>query len=152
MLIPPALNRAVAIATDVLRQRAVRAAAGHRGVRGAARERHAAASAAVDPGRRLHQLVSLTDRTFTGRHLPPRPPRDAALPSEADVLALFRRRERGDPSTDTSVMFMFFAQWFTDSFLRTSRDRLAEEHLDPGDRPLPDLRAVGGRRPGCCAR
>ena len=39
------------------------------------------------------------------------------------------RRERALPpsstrrkSTDTSVWFMFFAQWFTDSFLRTSRE------------------------------
>ena len=32
------------------------------------------------------------------------------------------RRERETKSTDTSVWFMFFAQWFTDSFLRTSRE------------------------------
>ncbi|HEY6887014.1 MAG TPA: peroxidase family protein [Solirubrobacter sp.] len=63
---------------------------------------------------------SLTDRTFSGRHLPPATPEEhAALPPEADVVALYRR-ERMLPSTDTSVMFMFFAQWFTDSFLRTS--------------------------------
>ena len=64
---------------------------------------------------------SLTDRTFTGRHLPPADPETiATLPSESDVTALYRR-EREIKSTDTSVMFMFFAQWFTDSFLRTSR-------------------------------
>jgi prostaglandin-endoperoxide synthase 2 len=64
--------------------------------------------------------LSLTDRTFSGRHLPPASPEDqAALPAEADVVALYRR-ERLVTSTDTSVMFMFFAQWFTDSFLRTS--------------------------------
>jgi prostaglandin-endoperoxide synthase 2 len=64
--------------------------------------------------------LSLTDRTFSGRHLPPSTPeQQAALPAEADVVALYRR-ERLIPSTDTSVMFMFFAQWFTDSFLRTS--------------------------------
>jgi prostaglandin-endoperoxide synthase 2 len=63
---------------------------------------------------------SLTDRTFSGRHLPPSTPeQQAALPAEADVVALYRR-ERLVPATDTSVMFMFFAQWFTDSFLRTS--------------------------------
>ena len=64
---------------------------------------------------------SLTDRTFTGRHLPPATTRPEDLPSEADVTALYRR-EREIKSTDTSVMFMFFAQWFTDSFLRTSND------------------------------
>jgi prostaglandin-endoperoxide synthase 2 len=64
---------------------------------------------------------SLTDRTFTGRHLPPATTCPEDLPSEADVTALYRR-ERETKSTDTSVMFMFFAQWFTDSFLRTSSD------------------------------
>jgi prostaglandin-endoperoxide synthase 2 len=64
--------------------------------------------------------LSLTDRTFSGRHLPPSTPaQQASLPPEVDVVALYRR-ERLIPSTDTSVMFMFFAQWFTDSFLRTS--------------------------------
>jgi prostaglandin-endoperoxide synthase 2 len=70
---------------------------------------------------------SLTDRTFSGRHLPPFRPPPGELPSEESVNDLFRRRqdEQGNDveieSTDTSVMFMFFAQWFTDSFLRTSR-------------------------------
>jgi prostaglandin-endoperoxide synthase 2 len=65
--------------------------------------------------------LSLTDRKFTGRHLPPADPETIkALPSELDVTALYRR-EKEIKSTDTSVLFMFFAQWFTDSFLRTSR-------------------------------
>lgn len=64
--------------------------------------------------------LSLTDRTYSGRHLPPATPeQQAALPPEADVVALYRR-EQMTPAKDTSVMFMFFAQWFTDSFLRTS--------------------------------
>lgn len=64
--------------------------------------------------------LSLTDRTFTGRHLPAAVP--GVLPTEAEVKELFRRRPgRGIPSTDSSVLFMFFAQWFTDSFLRTDR-------------------------------
>jgi prostaglandin-endoperoxide synthase 2 len=64
--------------------------------------------------------LSLTDRTFSGRHLPPSTPeQQAALPAEADVVDLYRR-DRMIAATDTSVMFMFFAQWFTDSFLRTS--------------------------------
>jgi prostaglandin-endoperoxide synthase 2 len=66
--------------------------------------------------------ATLTDRRFTGRHLPPADPDTiAALPAESDVNALYRR-EQETKSTDTSVWFMFFAQWFTDSFLRTSRD------------------------------
>jgi prostaglandin-endoperoxide synthase 2 len=63
---------------------------------------------------------SLTDRTFTGRHLPPATTRPDDLPDQRDVAALFRR-EQEIKSTDTSVLFTFFAQWFTDSFLRTSR-------------------------------
>src|SRR6478609_6032979 len=66
--------------------------------------------------------TTLTDRRFTGRHLPPADPETiAALPAESDVNALYRR-EHETRSTDTSVWFMFFAQWFTDSFLRTSRE------------------------------
>lgn len=62
---------------------------------------------------------SLTDRSYSGRHLPPSMPEyQASLPSEADVVSLYRR-EKFTPAQDTSVMFMFFAQWFTDSFLRT---------------------------------
>ena len=65
---------------------------------------------------------SLTDRKFTGRHLPPADPEFiAALPSEGDVNALYRRDEE-IKSADTSVWFMFFAQWFVDSFLRTDRE------------------------------
>ncbi len=65
--------------------------------------------------------TTLTTRTFTGRHLPPADPETiGALPPESDVTALFRR-DQEIRSTDTSVWFMFFAQWFTDSFLRTNR-------------------------------
>ena len=65
---------------------------------------------------------SLVDRKFTGRHLPPADAEFiAALPSESDVNALYRR-DQEVKSTDTSVWFMFFAQWFVDSFLRTSRE------------------------------
>src|SRR5664279_4994789 len=55
--------------------------------------------------------LSLTDRTFSGRHLPPADP-DAMgmLPSQAEVTSLYRR-EHEVRSTDTSVLFMFFAQW-----------------------------------------
>ena len=64
----------------------------------------------------------LTDRTFTGRHLPPAAPGTVGQPPERDVVELFRRPTgREVPSDDTSVLFLFFAQWFTDSFLRTDR-------------------------------
>lgn len=65
----------------------------------------------------------LTDRKFTGRHLPAVSERTAeGLPSEGEVTELFRRKTE-IKSTDTSVLFAFFAQWFTDSFLRTSHGK-----------------------------
>ncbi|UTT49899.1 peroxidase family protein [Rhodococcus gordoniae] len=64
--------------------------------------------------------TSLTDRTYSGRHLPPSTTPPEELPAVGDVVALFLRT-REIPSTDTSVWFAFFAQWFTDSFLRTNR-------------------------------
>ena len=60
----------------------------------------------------------LTDRRFTGRHLPPAPDYTRNLPDAATVLKLFER-EGDRRATDTSLLFPFFAQWFTDSFLRT---------------------------------
>ena len=69
----------------------------------------------------------LTDRSFSSRHLPPAeqadidalPPLGAFDPTGAQVgpiTALFRRSTL---KTDrSSVLFGYFAQWFTDSFLR----------------------------------
>ena len=61
----------------------------------------------------------LVDRRYSGRHLPV--VGDAADPAHPDVDAvaeLFARREF-QPAADTSILFAFFAQWFTDGFLRT---------------------------------
>jgi prostaglandin-endoperoxide synthase 2 len=118
-LIPPVLNGAVALVTDVLRHVPF----------GPQLVTSAFVSLLADrtpPRPRPFTLasdytswISLTDRTFTGRHLPAAP-EGRRLPTEAEVLELFRRppgEER--PSTDTTVLFLLFAQWFTDSFLRT---------------------------------
>ena len=60
----------------------------------------------------------LVDRRFTGRHLPPA---DEAyvrrLPPIDDVVALYSRKSF-IPSTTTSSLLCFFAQWFTVGFLR----------------------------------
>ncbi len=63
----------------------------------------------------------LVDRTFTGRHLPPA---DAFamkdLPDPERVFeTIFLRKGEMRPCKSTSALFCFFAQWFTDSFLRT---------------------------------
>ena len=73
---------------------------------------------------------SLTDRRFSARHLPPASESSiAALPDDTPsgrsdwgpVTSLFTRGEA--MQTDrSSVLFMFFAQWFTDSVLRTDPD------------------------------
>ncbi len=62
--------------------------------------------------------TGLTNRRFTSRHLPPAPAsyRDR-LPPPEDVMALYKR-ERFIPATNCSALLCFFAQWFTDSFLR----------------------------------
>lgn len=73
----------------------------------------------------------LTDRSFSSRHLPPAAQADIdALPANPDadpvtgapgpVTALFLRPDGGMQKDRSSVLFAYFAQWFTDSFLRTS--------------------------------
>jgi len=73
---------------------------------------------------------SLVDRSFSGRHLPPRTNvntlpsnRDQRAPSEnyGAVTELFRRPQGGFEPSRSSMLFPHFAQWFTDSFLRVNR-------------------------------
>ena len=62
----------------------------------------------------------LTDRRFSSRHLPPDDAYTATLPDINKVVQLFKRGSNDDQrTTDTSLLFPFFAQWFSDSFLRT---------------------------------
>ena len=80
---------------------------------------------------------SLTDRQWFTRHLPPA---DAgytqyladSVPS-AEVAKLFKRGAAMTPSRST-LLFTFFAQWLTDSFLRTDpldrRRTTSNHHLD----------------------
>ena len=63
----------------------------------------------------------LADRRYTGRHLPPADVVGAPLPDIEDVVRTLYLRAPGSftPCAKTSTLFCFFAQWFTDSFLRT---------------------------------
>ncbi|WP_091737319.1 peroxidase family protein [Phenylobacterium immobile] len=65
----------------------------------------------------------LVDRSYSGRHLPEA---DAAftanLPAIEAVRPLFIRGPQMIPCPQSSALFCFFAQWFTDSFLRTDPD------------------------------
>ena len=67
---------------------------------------------------------SLTDRTYTGRHLPPAEPEYTdSLPHIERVVEIFRRSEdEARFSSKSTLLFSHFAQWFTDGFLRTDRD------------------------------
>jgi prostaglandin-endoperoxide synthase 2 len=76
--------------------------------------------------------AGLFDRRFTGRHLPPAPQsymdRLASVPlvdpttrepGPKTVLGLYTRpANQFTPSDSASALLCFFAQWFTDSFLR----------------------------------
>src|SRR3954464_3139340 len=61
--------------------------------------------------------ASLTDRRFDSRHLPPAA--GDGLPAMERVADLFERRGDGVPCPKSTVMFAYFAQWFTDGFLRS---------------------------------
>ena len=80
---------------------------------------------------------SLTDRTYTGRHLPPAPEFNRAgnLPELADLKVLFQKREgKTRYSKKSTLLFPYWVQWFTDGFLRIDRyDRLkntSNHHID----------------------
>jgi prostaglandin-endoperoxide synthase 2 len=62
---------------------------------------------------------SLTDRRYDARHLPPAP-QDGLPPAEA-VADLFVRRGEDKLCPKSTVMFAYFAEWFTDGFLRSDR-------------------------------
>lgn len=61
---------------------------------------------------------SLSDRTYNGRHLPPLDRDHTRLPSALECAELFRRDGPMVPCPRSTVLFAYFAQWFTDGFLR----------------------------------
>ena len=82
---------------------------------------------------RPHQFTMATDyttwhgfvdRTITGRHLPQHSAKN--LPDPQKVVELFLRSDMADDTSHqidcvrSTFMFAAFAQWFTDSFLRTA--------------------------------
>lgn len=69
---------------------------------------------------------TLTDKTYTGRHLGP-DPIDRKRPDTKDLVALFSRDNGEIPSQDTSLLFAYMAQWFTDSFIRTKSEQTKDD-------------------------
>ena len=63
---------------------------------------------------------TLTDKTFNARQLQPSTNGPRTLPAAEDVIELFRRRTF-IPCEKSTVLFAYFAQWFTDGFLRSNR-------------------------------
>jgi prostaglandin-endoperoxide synthase 2 len=64
---------------------------------------------------------SLTDRTYTGRHLPPDPEfnKDGNLPKIEDLKVLCQKRDgKTTYSQKSTLLFPYWVQWFTDTFLR----------------------------------
>ncbi len=80
---------------------------------------------------------SLTDRTYTGRHLPPDPElnREGNLPPVEDLKVLFQKIDNKTRYSDKStLLFPYWVQWFTDSFLRIDRENrfqnTSNHHID----------------------
>ncbi|MGC1309399.1 MAG: peroxidase family protein [Phormidesmis sp.] len=80
---------------------------------------------------------SLSDRTYTSRHLPPARTfnQSEALPDPEDLAVLFRK-QNGETiySKKSTLLFPYWAQWFTDGFLRTDRNsrfrNTSNHHID----------------------
>lgn len=68
---------------------------------------------------------SLTDRTWSARHLPADRELQRRLPSTSQVAQLFARPGTASrPSAKSTLLFPHFAQWFVDGFLRTDPDNV----------------------------
>ena len=80
---------------------------------------------------------SLSDRTYIGRHLPPdlQFNQQSALPTPKAASSLFRK-QKGETiySNKSTLLFPYWAQWFTDGFLRTDRNNrlrnTSNHHID----------------------
>lgn len=64
---------------------------------------------------------SLTDRRYDARHLAPVADDAEDLPAPERVAELFRRAGETAPCPKSTVLFAYFAMWFTDGFLRSDR-------------------------------
>ena len=65
--------------------------------------------------------LSLSDRSYDSRHLPPAEASSANLPEPEAVAGLFNRQGEMTPCEKSTVLFPYFAEWFVDGFLRSER-------------------------------
>lgn len=84
----------------------------------------------------VHDYVSwrgLTDRRWSGRHLPPKVRENA--PAIDDLMGLFERRDGEQRLCPKSTcLFPAFAQYLTDGFLRTESENMTAPGDDPATR------------------
>jgi prostaglandin-endoperoxide synthase 2 len=93
--------------------------------------------------------ASLTDRRYDSRHLPPAP-QDGLPPVEA-VAELFMRRGEDALCPKSTVLFAYFAQWFTDGFLRSDRAVERDPRRNDSTHDI-DLLPLYGVRPSWTAQ
>jgi prostaglandin-endoperoxide synthase 2 len=87
---------------------------------------------------------SLTDRTYSSRHLPPAST-NPSLPQVEDLEDLFTRTDFIE-SPKSTVTFPYFAQWFTDGFLRSDRSTPPDPRRNESNHEI-DLTNLYGLRP-----
>jgi len=87
---------------------------------------------------------SLTDRSYDGRHLPP--VAQAGLPPAERVADLFTRRGAGVQCPKSTLLFAYFAQWFTDGFLRSDRSPARDPRRNDSTHELDMTPLYGVRR------
>src|SRR5262249_48579413 len=88
--------------------------------------------------------ASLTDRRYDSRHLPPAP--QTGLPPEEAVAHLFVPQGPEKLCPKSTVLFAYFAQWFTDGFLRSDRNRERDPRKNDSTHEI-DLLPLYGVRP-----
>jgi Animal haem peroxidase len=95
--------------------------------------------------------ASLTDRTYSSRHLPPVPDQGSGRPGVEEVAKLFARTGPTTLCPRSTMLFSAFAQWFTDGFLRGESERGRDPHrtLSPHEIDLCQLYGRGGEITAC---
>ncbi|GAA2664453.1 peroxidase family protein [Nonomuraea recticatena] len=93
--------------------------------------------------------ASLTDRTYSGRHVAPHHS-DEGRPTPEQAASLFARGEEMIPCPRSTVLFAYFAQWFTDGFLRGDTNVPRDPRKNTSNHHI-DLNQVYGLHPAATA-
>jgi len=87
----------------------------------------------------------LVDRHYSGRHLKEHYSNNAQTPTADELVDLCLRSSTQEDCIRSSFLFASFAQWFTDSFLRTSQ---LFEYDDDGNVLIDPTSNLAKRKPG----